>query len=334
MRITEEASPQSVVHIGKTNAGVNDWPMDEDKKQRKKIQNRINQRAHRRRKAAEQSHTQPSKPFRVVRFRVENSASKLKAGYNSSSEEPPDLISPSSGVIVPVHSDDGLTRLSTSSHPPNMEEPITRKITFPLSSDHLLHLIHHTVFRALTSNKEILRGAAKYTRVEYPVTVPRPYSVLCGAYTIVTSENANIPKSLIPTKLQMTQPHSSWIDMFPYERLRDNLIIYEDHFDHTEMCKDLFGEVMSEFIPDSPKAYSSRIGSGVLVAPIVDEDAVTAERKGLINWGEPYDKQSWEATPGFIEKWSWTVDGVDELIESSNRWRAIRGEEPIRVSFL
>lgn len=63
-----------------------------------------------------------------------------------------------------------------------------------------------------------------------------------------------------------------------------------------------------------------------------DEDEVTAGRKGLIVWGEPYDMQSWEATPGFLEKWAWAVGGCDELVKSSNRWRLMRGEEPMRFS--
>lgn len=63
-----------------------------------------------------------------------------------------------------------------------------------------------------------------------------------------------------------------------------------------------------------------------------DEDEITAGRKGLIVWGEPYDRQSWEATPGFLAKWSWAVAGCDDLIESSNRWRLMRGEEPMRLS--
>jgi hypothetical protein len=63
-----------------------------------------------------------------------------------------------------------------------------------------------------------------------------------------------------------------------------------------------------------------------------DDDEVTAGRKGLIVWGEPHDMQNWEATPGFLAKWSWAVEGCDDLVESSNRWRLVRGEEPINLS--
>ncbi|PYH52360.1 uncharacterized protein BO96DRAFT_469387 [Aspergillus niger CBS 101883] len=63
-----------------------------------------------------------------------------------------------------------------------------------------------------------------------------------------------------------------------------------------------------------------------------DEGEVTAGHKGLIVWGEPYDMQNWEATPGFLAKWSWAVDGCHDLVECSNRWRRMRGEEPIRLA--
>lgn len=62
-----------------------------------------------------------------------------------------------------------------------------------------------------------------------------------------------------------------------------------------------------------------------------DTDEVTAGRNGLIIWGEPHDMQSWEATPGFLTKWSWAVEGCEDLIAISNRWRNKRGEEAIQV---
>lgn len=65
-----------------------------------------------------------------------------------------------------------------------------------------------------------------------------------------------------------------------------------------------------------------------------DEDEVTSGRKGLIVWGEPHDTQSWEATPGFLAKWAWVVEGCEQLVETSNRWRMSRGEEPMRFSLL
>jgi hypothetical protein len=63
----------------------------------------------------------------------------------------------------------------------------------------------------------------------------------------------------------------------------------------------------------------------------MDDDEITATRNGLIIWGEPYRAESWEATPGFLRKWAWAVVGCEELIASTNRWRGVRGEGPVRV---
>lgn len=52
---------------------------------------------------------------------------------------------------------------------------------------------------------------------------------------------------------------------------------------------------------------------------------------GLIVWGEPYEIDSWEATPGFLKKWAWAVRDCHELLASTNRWRASRGEKPLNI---
>ncbi|PVH72918.1 hypothetical protein DL98DRAFT_538810 [Cadophora sp. DSE1049] len=301
-------------HVEQTNRGE-DHLVTEDRKQRKKVQNRINQRAYRRRKAAEESQNPRSKPFRVVRFRLENISLEPEAGNSpSSGKSPPHPHPPGDDVVDP-------SCLTTG------------RIEFPLSSDHLLHLIQHTVLRALFTNKDLLRVTATFIRADFQAIASRPSGNLCGTYTVIHPGNGNIPKCLIPTDLQMTRPHSAWIDMFPFERLRDNLITHEDYFDHEEMFKDLFGHLVNSTMPSSHRTYGSHLGSGTLASPRLDEDTITADRKGLIIWGEPCIKQSWEATPGFIAKWTWALEGVDELIESSNRWRKLRGEDPIRVSF-
>ncbi|ATZ47692.1 hypothetical protein BCIN_03g00040 [Botrytis cinerea B05.10] len=296
--------------------------MSENREQRKRVQNRMNQRAYRRRKAAAESQSPDSKPFRVVRFRLESGAFEPEVENNLSSK----------------------TLLRTHSFSPRVvvgnPARLTKKpqevgiIELPLSSDHLLHLIQHTILRALFTNKDLLRATATFTRADSHVIINKLSSNLCGAYTTILPGNSKIPEHLIPTELQMTRPHSSWIDMFPFKRFRDNLIMYEEHFDHEEMFKDLFGDLVSNFMPSSSCSYVSHLGSGNLASPRVDEVPITANRKGLITWGEPYLTQSWEVTPGFIAKWTWALKGVDELIESSNHWRILRGEDPIRVSFL
>lgn len=134
----------------------------------------------------------------------------------------------------------------------------------------------------------------------------------------------------MPTDLQMNQPHSAWIDAFPFERFRDNLIVHEDSFDHEELFEDLFGHLTSIAMPRARRTHGAYLGPSTSTSPEVSEDSSTVDRKALICWGEPYLKQSWEVTPGFVAKWSWAFEGEDEMIESSNKWRLLRGEAPMQ----
>jgi hypothetical protein len=201
---------------------------------------------------------------------------------------------------------------------------------FPLPSDHLLHLIQYNVFRALVSNKRILN------------TLPTDLATCsaigpCRDDTTRFPLNPDIPSSLFPTNLQQTRYHSTWINVIPFPRIRDNLIRCEGRFDHGELMQDLTGELMS-----SMRAPRRRGTSDTAIAPEdriplslssgSDTDEITAGRNGLIVWGEPHELQSWEATPGFLAKWTWAVEGCEELVEISNTWRIKRGEEPMRLS--
>ena len=55
------------------------------------------------------------------------------------------------------------------------------------------------------------------------------------------------------------------------------------------------------------------------------------EMRGMLIWGEPWRIDGWEVTEGFLRKWGWLLKGCDEMIEASNRWRGLRGEEPLVV---
>jgi hypothetical protein len=120
--------------------------------------------------------------------------------------------------------------------------------------------------------------------------------------------------------------------------MRDNLIEREGSFDRRELLMDLMGEMIN-ITPSQPplhKVPNSKVSShrSLRQMPLPathDDDEITSNRKGLIVWGEPHDMRNWEATPGFLAKWHWVVHGCNEVVESSNRWRAIRGEEPLSI---
>ncbi|KAJ5808441.1 hypothetical protein N7474_009710 [Penicillium riverlandense] len=310
-----------------------DRPADveaEANKQRRKVQNRKNQRAHRLRLKSRASGTvQRSRPFQVSRWRLDEPDHRPTKEISLVSERATTThfsprprrtytgISPSTAERSIVRGSPPTAHL----HPALTLEP--QPFTFPLSLDHLLHLIHYNVFRALMSNKRTLNTLSTDPTI---CTLTSP----CRDDTTLYPLKPDIPSSLVPTSLQQTRYHSSWINVIPFPRVRDNLIRCEGCFDPWELMQDLVGELMSSTpaprqrgtpghatVPETGRLLTLSSGS--------DTDEVTAGRKGLIVWGEPHEMQSWEATPGFLAKWTWAVEGCEELVEISNHWRMKRG---------
>ncbi|KAL6414180.1 hypothetical protein AUP68_00698 [Ilyonectria robusta] len=117
---------------------------------------------------------------------------------------------------------------------------------------------------------------------------------------------AKLPDSLRPTAVQMTIPHHPWIDTFPIPRLRDNVLrgILAEDLDEDDLCKDLLR---------------------------VEDEKMADEKPSLIIWGDPWDVRGWEASVAFLKKWGWLLAGCPELLASTNYWRAQRGEK--RLNF-
>jgi hypothetical protein len=131
--------------------------------------------------------------------------------------------------------------------------------------------------------------------------------------------------------------HTSWIDMFPFPKFRDNLIKKGVEFVPEEMRQDLFGDIFPDFVTPIPGGNESALLSTLPSIPAIsgasngrdfgNPDDYTAGRRGLITWGDPWKIESWEVTPCFLKSWGWALEGCDDLIEASNRWRALRNEE-------
>ncbi|KAF4218232.1 hypothetical protein CNMCM6805_000690 [Aspergillus fumigatiaffinis] len=262
-----------------------DWTGIEDRKQRKKVQNRINQRAHRKRVSEKKAQSPRSgrRPYRVDRWRIANDkpsqprktewTSTNALAIRTSSQQ-------TSALAILAESDSSLN------------------IHFPLPADHLLHLIHYNVYRALASNKDVLRQFARIIIPSDAVGNMQPSRQLCGVPTVVHPLSTGLPDSLFPTSLQMVHPHSNWIDIFPFPQIRDNLIQCEDYVDVMDFLRDLFGDMVNDSLSTTPETSEPLPTSTQMHLQGEDEDMVTAGRKGLIVWGEPYVKESWEATPG------------------------------------
>ncbi|KAI1068822.1 hypothetical protein LB507_006308 [Fusarium sp. FIESC RH6] len=109
----------------------------------------------------------------------------------------------------------------------------------------------------------------------------------------------NTPKCLEPTPVQRSVAHHPWLDIFPFPKFRDNMILAQDAMilDDDELCAD-----------------------------VAEANLENIERPGLIVWGDASLPHSWEVSPKFLRKWGWLLQGCPEMLEATNRWRESRGE--------
>ena len=160
-------------------------------------------------------------------------------------------------------------------------------------ADLLLTLIQFNVLRALISNSAMLGVGSEW--------------LLPDAESPFSSQTINltsffVPKDLRPTITQKKTSHHPWIDLFPIPALRDNILRAGDVLDEDDLCNSL-----------------------------VDFDGLSNDKTGLIVWKEPWDISGWEVSEAFTSKWIWLLRGCDELLASTNSWRALRGEDALQL---
>lgn len=285
----------------------------------------------------------------VAKFRKRNEMRRrLRPGqHHPSTTTARDTSSPpDSGSIQVSTAPTAQTKVTTEDVYINRTTPdsvSSTSTTLSFSSDHLIHLIQHNVFRALISNKSLLRALSNFVAVPHHAVSSDESAVrLSGSLTVVRPlSDHNMPSALYPTLLQMNCAHTGWIDMFPFPKFRDNLIKQGPKFVPEDMRQDLCGDLFpdyvggipsnnvinSEVLSTPPPASAAGAGSNGVDGDFEDPDDYTAGRTGLINWGDPWNIESWEVTPGFLKKWGWAFEGCDDLLRASNRWRASRNEE-------
>ncbi|EWZ43383.1 uncharacterized protein FOBCDRAFT_316413 [Fusarium oxysporum Fo47] len=303
----------------------------EERKERKRVQNRLNQRARRQRVKDEEDNS--AKPFRVGRWRLDGDA-----GPSTRTRTSPHVVRSSKHVVnegqalLPAERSalQSLTKVSdtTSRAPPALQPGSTHvaKLHLP-ADDALVHLIVHNVCRGFMENKAILKLVARFIDAAYDPPLPPDLAAGCGSVVLRTTYRT-MPTSLLPTQLQMNSPHPSWIDMLPFPEIRDNLIRRQYTFDHKSFLSDLVGDSIYEI----PSYDPGQEGLAPPPPPTPSPQTKRLNGHGLILWGEPYLKESWEATPQFLAKWAWVVEGCCDLVDASNGWRTTRGEYLLQTS--
>ncbi|KAJ8132122.1 hypothetical protein O1611_g1508 [Lasiodiplodia mahajangana] len=299
-----------------------DWAGISDLATRKKRQNRLNQRALRRRRNAMKKSAYPQgEPASAVPI---TSTQPLEIqhqldyniGHLSSRTQNPDISNSSTAgqkVVVEraEHQTTDLAQLGTSSRVlgsshrrefgwvSGEEGPVLAVSIGPttivldlcskaLPADHLLTLVRYNLYRACATNSRLL-GIEPRSMHEDII------SPFCDLKTF----DHPLPKSLLPTRTQVTVWHHPYIDLFPFGDLRDKLIHSQDIIDEDQLCADMGGK-----------------------------DA-TAESTGLIVWGDPWDPMGWEVSEHIAIKWSWLFRGCEQLLAATDYWRRQRGEAPL-----
>lgn len=166
---------------------------------------------------------------------------------------------------------------------------------------HLLAVVQNNVLRGLLSNIMSLGLTLRFISEDdsqslfytKPANSPIPF--------------ISLPPSLLPTVAQFTIPHHPWIDLLPCPRLRDSIIFACQEMTElaeTQLCEDMAGAGQLQMNGDGP---------------------------GLVVWGDAHLISSWEVSQPLLNKWKKIFIGCDQLIQSSNNWRASRNEVPLKI---
>ncbi|KAF2251473.1 hypothetical protein BU26DRAFT_423746, partial [Trematosphaeria pertusa] len=253
-----------------------DWTGKTSAKERRKLQNRLHQRAWRRRKAERNDASAPE--IQDPRPDPLSSAFAAATAAIAPTQDPPSTLT------------DALTRIPPFAYSPGYH--------------YLLTLIQYNVMRAVITNLSLCQ-ILQQLPLECRAALNIP---------LIHHPPSTLPPTFTKTKIQREMEHNSWIDAVVCAQLRDNLILAAAgrmqgcegrKLDEDELCDDVCGGLYEGY----------------------DDSAA----RGLLVWSDPWRVSSWEISPGFAAKWGFLLRGCREMVESTNRWREARGEEPLVI---
>ncbi|KAH8684065.1 hypothetical protein BGZ61DRAFT_519676 [Ilyonectria robusta] len=168
-----------------------------------------------------------------------------------------------------------------------------------LRLEHLHTLIRLNVLNAISHNAALLRF--RFQGLCRPELVSPFYLDARHLPNTAPTAAHTCPEWLRPTVLQVAVRHHPWIDLIPFPRMRDNIL-----------------RALAAGLLDNKE-----LGFDILDVAVANDRRNTAS---LIVWGEAWDPRGWEASVPFLQKWGWLLEGCPVILEATNYWRQKRGE--------
>ncbi|KAJ5963200.1 uncharacterized protein N7479_003076 [Penicillium vulpinum] len=199
---------------------TDNWSGLSDPTERRRRQNRINQRAYRKRKRLSSSKdihpkslVPPPRSTSTAQLQSSSSHDKLKVNLCRS----------------PEFLQNFLDRFAKSAYESYAQGNPT--------ADHLMTLTKINVFRAFAQNLRLI-GWSEYWMDNDAIS---PFNTALPHKSSTADDNSLIPANMQPTRVQKSIPHHPWLDFFPLPKMRDNLIEAGDDWDDEQLCHDIMG---------------------------------------------------------------------------------------------
>ncbi|KAJ5767164.1 uncharacterized protein N7511_004780 [Penicillium nucicola] len=258
---------------------------------RRRIQNRLNQRASRKRRAA-QFKTSGHPDMKWIIYTDHANTSKpisqpaKSEHYPSSHEGTPTTTQVTQHEPKPFSQNESVNRYKQLDDIQRTAmQSLAQRITSPRA---VLCVSQYNILTAIFANAKIIG-----------LTMDLLNEDIASQFNIVGMPTFHLPASLLPSESQKAIVHHPWIDIIPILSLREALLIREDICEGDEFCGDMCG----------------------MCAP--------TDEVGLRVWGEPWDPRAYEASEYLLRKWSWMIEECPDLVRSTNYWRRKRGEKAL-----
>ncbi|KAF7561074.1 hypothetical protein G7046_g3084 [Stylonectria norvegica] len=260
-----------------------DWTGLTKAAERRQRQNRLNQRAYRRRKHAQQKQSErtaevspPSQRLVSQHRHFRDEVGKLRSGHLF-------LESPGDRAKTYAFMQEAYVRYSIKSPKPT----------------YLPSLIRLNVLNALSTNAAML-GLDIVGLCRDDFISPFNFSPLRE-----TPLNA-VPECFHPTPFQLSILHHPWIDLFPIPRLRDNMLraVIEGTLDEDEMCHDLMnvlaGRSVGRPISSSGASHAMSLDPGNEVIDVIRYQCYKCYKLGTTPYADRHISGSCMELPWYL----------------------------------